>query len=56
MNGAFQESQRAVGRLQDDFTKLDEMVSQHELVIPKLFFFNIVIFIRIVYNMFILSL
>ena len=36
MKGAFQESQQAIGRLQDDFFKLDEMVSRHELVIPKL--------------------
>ena len=36
MNNSIRESQRVIRRLQDDVLQLDEMVSQHELVIPGL--------------------
>ena len=34
MNSSIQESQWVIGKLQDDVSKLDEMVSRHELIIP----------------------
>ena len=36
LNNVCQKSQRSFGKLQEDFVKLDEMVSWHEIIIPKL--------------------
>ena len=36
MNNIRRELQHSFGRLQEDFLRLDEIVSQHEIIIPKL--------------------